>query len=116
MAAVMYQRHAAVVWLDPWHALVARRDHGVAAIVDLVRDAEPEPAFLDRVADLTDDCDRVMILGPSNDRLTRERDVVVHHHRDIVALDIEARASASLTELFDRLRLLEGDSPISSAG
>jgi hypothetical protein len=116
MTAVMYQAHAAVAWLDPWHALVARRDHGVPAIVDVVRGAEPEQEFLDWVADLTDDCDRVMLLGPSSDRLSREREVVVHHHREMVALDIEARASASPTELFDRLRLLEGDSPMVPAG
>ena len=116
MTAFMPQAHAAVVWLDPWHALVARRDHGVAGIVDLDRGAEPEQDFLDRVAEMTDDCDRVMILGPANDRLTREREVVVHHHREIVALDIEARASASPSELFDRLRLLEGDSRTWPAG
>jgi hypothetical protein len=114
--AVMCQAHAAVVWLDPWHALVARRDHGVAAIVDVDRGADPEEEFLDRVAELTDDCDRMMILGPANDRLIREREVVVQHHRELVALDIEARAAASPSELFDRLRLLEGDAATLPAG
>jgi hypothetical protein len=115
MAAPMHDTHAAVVWLDHWHALIARREHGAAAIVDLDRGAEPEQMFLDRVARLTDDCDRVMILGPENDSLRREREVVIDHHRAVVALDIEATVSASPSELFDRLRLLEGD-PLARPG
>ena len=116
MAAPMHHAHAAVVWLDHWHALVARREAGGAAIMDLDRGDETEQSFLDRVAGLTDDCDRVMILGPANDRLTREREVVVHHHQAVIALDVEASASASPSELFDRLRLLEGDALSRPAG
>ena len=109
MAASMHLAHAAVVWLDHWHALVARRDDGAAAIVDVDRGAESEWDYIVRVARITDDCDRVMILGPGDDRLAFGREFVAHHDREAVAVDIEASVSASPAELFDRLRLLEGD-------
>ena len=109
MAAPMHPAHAAVVWLDHWHAFVARRDQGAAAIVDVDRGAESEWEYLFRVARVTDDCDRVMILGPDDDRLAFGREYVAHHDRDVVALDIEASVSAAPAELFDRLRLLDGD-------
>ena len=109
MPAPLHPAHAAVVWLDHWHALVARRDHGAATIVDVDRGGESEWEYLDRVTRVTDDCDRVMILGPGDDRLALGREVVAHHDREAVALDIEASVGASPAELFDRLRLLEGD-------
>ena len=109
MPAPMHPAHAAVVWLDHWHALVARRDHGAAAIVDVDRGVESESEYIVRVASVTDDCDRVMILGPDDDRLAFGREFVAHHEREAVALDIEASVGASPAELFDRLRLLEGD-------
>lgn len=109
MATLAQPMHAAVVWLDRWHAFVARRDHGAAAIVDIDRGIESEGEYLVRVAQITDDCDRVMILGPDDDRLALGREYVAHHPREVVALDIETSVSASPAELFDRLRLLEGD-------
>lgn len=109
MATLAHPAHAAVVWLDHWHALVARRDRGAASIVDVDRVGESEAEYLARVAGMTDDCDRVMILGPGDDRLAFGREYVAHHRRDVVALDIEASVSATPSELFDRLRLLEGD-------
>ena len=109
MAAPMHPAHAAVVWLDHWHAFVARRDHGAASIVDVDRDGASEWDYLIRVARATDDCDRVMILGPDDDRLAFGREFVAHHHHETVALDIEASVAVSPAELFDRLRLLEGD-------
>ena len=109
MAAPMHPAHAAVVWLDHWHALVARRDDGRSGIIDVDRGAAATDDYLMRLAQVTDDCDRVMILGPGDDRLAFAREYVAHHRHDLVAMDIEASASASRSELFDRLRLLEGD-------
>jgi len=116
VAAAMHPAHAAVVWLDHWHALVARRDGDAAAIVDVDRGVESEWEYLVRVVQVTDDCDRVMILGPGDDRLKFGREFVAHHDRDLVALDIEASVGASPAELFDRLRLLEGDKLARPAG
>ena len=109
MATLAHPAHAAVVWLDHWHAFVARRDHGSAAIVDVDRAGQSEGEYLVRVARMTDDCDRVMILGPGDDRLDFGREYVADHGRRVVALDVEVSVSASPAELFDRLRLLEGD-------
>lgn len=116
MATLAHPAHAAVVWLDHWHAFVARRDHGAAAIVDVERGVESEWQYLFRVARITDDCNRVMILGPDDDRLALGREFVAHHEREAVAVDIEASVSASPAELFDRLRLLEGDDLARPAG
>jgi hypothetical protein len=104
----MHHAHAAVVWLDHWHALVARRNDGAAAVVDVDRGGATEREFLDEVARLTDDCDRLMVLGPGNDRIVFGQEYVTHHPRGDVVLDMEASVSASPFELFDRLRLLEG--------
>ena len=115
MAGRMQHAHAAVVWLDHWHAQVARRDHGAVAIVDLERGIEAERDFVARVAHMTDDCDRLMILGPGDDRLELQRACVGHRGPEI-ALDIEASPAPSVCELRDRLRLLEGDEPGAPAG
>jgi hypothetical protein len=109
MSAPMHQAHAAVVWLDHWHALVARHEAGSATIVDVTRGREPVSEFLARVSRLTVDCERLMILGPGDERLARGRELVGHLTGRVIALDIEASASATPAELFDRLRLLDGD-------
>lgn len=112
MAAPTHLPHAAIVWLDHWHALVARRDDGTAAVVDVDRGAATEQDFLDEVTRLTDDCDRLMILGPGSSRATFAETYVHRHGRDLVSVDVEASVSASPSELFDRLRLLEGDEAV----
>jgi hypothetical protein len=108
MTVMVHDAPAAVVWVDHWHALVARRKQGSAGVVEVDRRTEAEIDFLARVAALTDDCERLMILGPGEDTLAFGRDYVGHHGGHLVALDVEASASASPSELFDRLRLLEG--------
>ena len=108
--------HAAVVWLDHGHALIARQDNGRPAIVDLDRGAEPAHDFLHRVVTVAADCDRFMILGPSGERLELERELVNVHRRETIALEVETCVSASVDELVDRLRLLEGDEPRHSVG
>jgi hypothetical protein len=116
MATPTHDAHAAVVWLDHWHAVVARRRDGATGVVELDRGAEPERDFVDRVAGLTDDCDRLMILGPGEDGLALSRAYVGHHASHLVALDLEASAAATPNELFDRLRLLEGEERAGPAG
>ena len=106
--------HAAVVWVDHGRALVARQDHGRPAIVDLDRGAEPAHDFLLRVVTVAADCDRFMILGPSNERLAFERELVSVHRRETLALDVETCVTASTDELVDRLRFLEADEPAPS--
>ena len=99
--------HAAVVWLDHWHALVARRDDGARTIVDVDRDADPEAEYLVRVA-RDDDCDRVMILGPDDDRLAFGREYVALYERAGPARGRRGGVLRHATDLIDRLGCSRG--------
>jgi hypothetical protein len=101
--------NAAVVWVDGWHALVARSDHGRRTITEVDREADPEPQYLLRVARQTDDCDRLMIMGPGDARLAFERGYVALYKRSDRVLDVEAAAATTSRDLVDRLRLLDGE-------
>jgi hypothetical protein len=98
---------AVVVWLDHWHAFVARRAEGRCAIVAVEREDDPELAYLGRVADVAGDCPRVMILGPDDDRLAFDHDYELRFARRDRFVEIEASPWSSSGELLDRLRLLE---------
>jgi hypothetical protein len=100
---------AAVVWIDHWHALVARRQLGRQAIVDLERAAEPEAAYVRRVAEAARDCGRLMILGPDDERLELGREYRSIHGEADSFVEVEAAPSTTFAQLLDRLRLLEGD-------
>ena len=100
---------AVVVWLDHWHAFVARRAEGRRSIVEVGRDADPEPAYLSRVAEVAGDCPRVMILGPDEDRIAFDRQYEASYVRSDRFVDIEACEWPSSAGLIDRLRLLEDD-------
>jgi hypothetical protein len=100
---------AVVVWLDHWHAFVARRTHGPNAIVEVPRDADPEAAYLRRVAEVASDCARVMILGPDDDRLAFDREYESLYERPDRFVDIEACPWPTSSGLVDRLRLLLGE-------
>lgn len=107
--AVDPRRHrAGAVFVDHWHALVARSDDTRQTITDLWRDFEAEPAFLLRVARETADCDRIVILGPDTERLAFEREYVSLYQRPDRLIDDEAVATATRFDLLDRLRILEG--------
>jgi hypothetical protein len=105
-----------VVWLDHWHAFIARREAGRPAIVEVGRDADPEPAYLRRVAEIASDCPRVMILGPDDDRLAFDREYESLYARTDRFVDVEACTWPSAAGLIDRLRLLEGIEPAGARG
>ena len=98
-----------VVWLDRWHAFVAHREGGRGAIVEVGRDADPEPVYLRRVAEVAMDCPRVMILGPDDDRLAFDREYETIFKRGDRFVEIEACPWPTSAGLLDRLRLLEGE-------
>lgn len=100
---------AVVVWLDHWHAFIARREEGRRSIVEVGRDADPEPAYLRRVAEIARDCPRVMILGPDEDRDAFDREYESLYERSDRFVELEACPWPSSAGLLDRLRLLEGD-------
>ena len=100
---------AAVVWVDRWHALVARRVDGRPAIVEVTREADPEPAYLRRVAEEAHDCPRLIVLGPDEDRLAFDRQYETLFVRPDRFVEVEACPRCSSSELLDRLRFIEGD-------
>ena len=100
---------AVVVWLDHWHAFIARRSHGPNAIVEVARDAEPEARYLRRVAEVASDCRRVMILGPDDDRVAFDREYESLYERSDRFVEVEACPWPTSSGLLDRLRLLEDD-------
>ena len=60
------------------------------------------------VADAIGDRDRVVILGPDDERLALEREyVTIYRHPDRL-VDLEAQATADRAHLLARLRELEG--------
>lgn len=99
-----------MIWVDQFHAAVARRDHGRCIVTEIDRDAEPQDQYLLRIAHEARDCDRVMILGPGDARLAFEREYVSLYRRPDRLLDVEAAPAARTADLVDRLRLLEGGS------
>jgi hypothetical protein len=101
--------HAAVVWVDGWHALVARAEHGQPTITEVDREAEPEHDYLVRVAREADNCDRLMILGPGTTRLAFEHEYADLYRRSDRFVDAETAAPATPRELVERLRQIDPD-------
>ena len=101
--------HAAVVWVDGWHALVARGQHGHPTVTEIDREAEPEHDYFVRVAREADDCDRLMILGPGTTRLAFEHEYTALFQRSDRFVDAETAAPASERELIERLHLIDPD-------
>ena len=99
---------AAVVWIDGWHAFVARMDHGLPRITEVDRDLSSMPDFHHRVAGEARDCDRLMILGAGGAVSAFEHEYE-HLYPRSRFIEAECAAAATPAELTDRLRLLESD-------
>lgn len=109
MTAAGVESHAAVIWVDGWHALVARRDHGHRTVTEVLREADPEQEYLLHVAHEADDCDRLMVLGPAAPRVAFEREYAAIYRRVDRVIEAETAASTTPAELLDRLRFLDWD-------
>jgi hypothetical protein len=101
--------HAAVVWVDGWHALIASARQGHARVVEIDRETEPEHDFFVRVARAADDCERLMILGPGTTRVAFEREYTALFRRRDRFVDAETAAPATERELMDRLHQIDPD-------
>ena len=99
--------HAGVVDDEPWFAMVAHSGERAPVVTSLERSRESEMEFLARVAHETTDCDRLVVMGPGNERLAFEREYVTLYQRPDRLLDDEAAAHVSRFDLLDRLRMLE---------
>ena len=100
--------HAGVVYVEPWYAMVARSGAAAPVVTSLERSRETQAEFLARVAHETTDCDRLVVMGPGNDRLAFEREYVTLYQRPDRLVDDEPMAHATRFDLLDRLRMLEG--------
>lgn len=101
--------HAAVVWVDGWHALVAQHEGGRPTVAEIDREADPVHDYLVRVARTARDCDRLMILGPERSVHDFEQEYATLYRRSDRFVDAEPAAGASVVELLERLRFLEPD-------
>lgn len=99
---------AIVVWLDHWHALIARSEHGRRDILEVDRGAETEPDYVRRVVEAAHDGGWIVVLGPDDERLTFDRQYEAVYARSDRVVEVEAAAAVSVRALVDRLRFLEG--------
>jgi hypothetical protein len=99
--------HAAVVWLDRRHALVARARDGHPIVTEVARDIDPELQYLLRVVHEAADCDRVVIMGPDASRIDFEREYVSLYHRPDRLIDVGAAPQPATRELVQHLELVE---------
>jgi hypothetical protein len=101
--------HAAVIWVDTWHALIAHTDHGRPTVTEVDRMAEPQCDYFQRVAREAEDCDRLMLLGPATTWLAFEREYESLYRRPNRFIEAETAAPATARELIERLRLIDPD-------
>ena len=100
---------AAVIWVDTWHALIARTDHGRPTVTEVDRVAEPEHDYFLRVARAAANCDRLMLLGPAATWRAFEREYEALYRRTVRFVEAETAPPTSPGELVERLRFLEPD-------
>jgi hypothetical protein len=99
--------HAAVVWLDRTHALVARVHEGHSVVTEVDRETDPETHYLLRVLDEAEGCDRVVVMGTDRCRIALEREYVALYRRPDRLIDLGPSHSAARSDLLDQLRMLE---------
>ena len=99
----------AVAWIDARHALVARMSQeGIVSTCTVQRGEASEPAYLERVVHAIGDQLRVVIMGPSFERLALERAYVAIYQRPDRLLDVEPSEPLGESELIERVRELAG--------
>ena len=99
----------AVAWIDGGKAIVARmRPDRRISTCELERGGEPELAYLALVIRAIGDGERVVIMGPGDDRLALEREYVSLYHRPERLVDVEPSGPVEVAEIVERLRELAG--------
>lgn len=106
-AAPARHEHAGVVFVDPWHAMIAVSGTNAPEVRTMVRGPESQLEFLGRVAHQTSDCDRLVVMGPGVDRLAFEREYVTVFQRPDRLVQDEPIVAATRFDLLDRLRVLD---------
>ena len=98
---------AAVIWLDRYHALIARAQAGRAAVTEIDRDLDPEPTYLHRILHEAADCDRLVVMGSDAARIAFEREYVALYRRPDRLIDVSGVETARESDLVDHLRMLD---------
>ena len=95
---------AAVAWVDPVRAFIATTTPGGSILVEEIRaDDAAETPYLARIVDEIGDSDRVVILGPSEERVLVEREYSAVFHRPDRIIDVEHVERITEHELVTRL-------------
>ena len=98
---------AAVIWLDRYHALVARAHAGRAAVTEIDRDLDPEPTYLHRILHEAADCDRLVVMGSDAARFAFEREYVALYRRPDRLIDVGRVDPPRGSDLVDHLRMID---------
>src|SRR5215216_5671717 len=110
--ATSVQQHipmAVVIWVDGWHALIARNRHGHPTVTEVDREADSPHDYFLRVARAAEDCDRLMLLGPGDAMFGFERDYEALYRRSDRFVDAETTVPPTERELIERLHLIDPD-------
>lgn len=98
---------SAIVWINGRKAIVAAMsDDGRISTCEISRGWLPEASYLAQVVRVIGDRQRVMILGPTADRLVLEREYVAMYRRPDRLVDVEPEGFVDPEELVGRLRTL----------
>ncbi|HET9756705.1 MAG TPA: hypothetical protein VFP66_09400 [Candidatus Limnocylindrales bacterium] len=98
---------SAVVWINGRQAFVALMSHdGHISTCEISRGWLTRSSYLVQVVRVIGDRQRVVILGPSTDRLALERKYVTMFRRPDRLVDVEPAGPLAPDELVDRLRTL----------
>jgi hypothetical protein len=100
-------RPSAVAWIDAETATVARIDvRGTISTCVVERGWLPALTYLAVVAGAIGDRERVVILGPSDERLALEREYAAIYQRPERLVDVEPAGAVDEAALVARLRRL----------
>jgi hypothetical protein len=96
-----------VAWIaDDWASLAHMRWDGAISTSAIHRGAGTEAAYLELIARVLGDAQRVVVMGPSSMRLALERAYVALYRWPDRLVDIEHSDVVSDAELIERLRAL----------
>jgi hypothetical protein len=98
----------AVAWIDEHHAIIATSGQGGISTCTIKRGSEPESAYHELVIRAIGDRQRVVIMGPSFDRIALERAYVAMYQRPDRLVDVEPSEPIGEAALIERLRQLAG--------
>ena len=98
---------SAIAWINGLQAIVATMaSTGEIFTCEINRGRSPETAYLALVVRTLGDRERIVILGPSPDRLALEREYVSIFQRPDRIVDVEPSGVVDTEELVRRLRKL----------